>query len=107
MSAAEFAIPPMVGAQEERIYLRDQPEDWRRLFEIAENFVNPNLPYDEQIRAAGIMLDEVLRMPTEEMEAARYYSAGLITCLVAQELVLPGKRDELAEAAAAGIVAEH
>lgn len=107
MSVDGCRIPPIVGAQEERIYLREQPPEWLRLFELAEAHVDQGLPLSEQVVAAGVLLDEALNMPVEESERARFYSAGLLTCLVAQELVLPGRKDELAQAASTKLVAEH
>lgn len=107
MSVAGFEIPPLEGTQEKRINLRAQPPEWRDLYETAQQCIDPDLPLTGQANAAGILWDKVLAMPTKHTERARYYAAGLIICLVANELVLPGKRDELAEAASIRLAAEH
>lgn len=99
-------IPPIEGGPE-RIFLEDAPAQWTELYAIARATVDESKPYEQQQAAARAVYKRALTFSVMDRERARFYSQGLITCLIGEEMVHGVGLANLIRQTASQLVAHH
>lgn len=92
---------------EDRIYLAEMPPSYAELRALAEQHIDPALPYDQQVGAAAMVIEAAKAQPVEESEAARSYALGLLTPLIGEIFADDDRRAKLIHYTAHSLAAAH